>query len=56
MREGTHINSKVFFGLAVILSICWEILFDEFVDSREVSVLRESLIISALFIGMDFCR
>jgi len=36
-----------------MLSICWEISLDGLVEIREVRVLRESLMISALFMGID---
>jgi len=38
--EGTHMNSIVFFELAIMLIICCEISFDGLGDSNEVKALR----------------
>lgn len=46
-------NSIMFVELAVILIIILEISSDGFVDSKVNRALRESLTISALFIGID---
>ena len=52
--EGTHINWRFLYDLAIILCICYIISLKGFRDSRVKRVLRESLIPSILLIIIVF--
>ena len=53
IRERTHIYSIILLEFAVMLIICWEILLDRLVVSREYKAQRETLMMSILFVIID---